>query len=716
MITVLADIRRGQTGNYGAKAASLALLAQHGFPVPAAFVVAGSECTRALQQAGVDVEVRRILRSIDYTHIASVEEASGLIREKIRSIRISTRLRNDLLSAYNCLGARYVAVRSSAVGEDSGTASWAGQLSSFLNTSGDQLIDRVKACWASYYNARAIEYRHRLHTGTNLGSVAVIVQTMIRSRSAGVAFSQHPISGDRSVIFVEAVHGLGDVLVSGEIRASTFTIRKRPLAIVANQVVPQARQMVVGNDGGIRMTHVRGRSARPPISQPLLLALARHVARIERLLGGPQDVEWAVVGRSIYLLQARPITTAFGMTSLGPVDIFLAQMREQKMFNPVHNFSAFTGVTGWTAAKYYRPSYLDTTPMPSLVLGDGSDAVFCLSETKMDRLSEEVFLRYWRDEAWFEKRVRAIRTSIDRLRRLYTKATYASLRACSLPESVQLARTVNDLAWATNAMGWFSLSFDLDLCRRSLARLRSTYRPSAREWKRLTDQPAVIPFEERRRVLVYELVASGKTLAEIAEQLQYAYTTYSEVPTIPQTILLLRRECPEHRDSRRVARELGNLRAGTAERLKRCTDASAQFVGNARRLHRYLQAAIEIRDVLRDVICMAHTTSYRVAELSFRKARVPVHLIYFATLDEALSSPTTIRALEKMLKRRRRNGYAILTQYDGTVQAALGAFAPNMERIRRFFEESQGISIAGGEEVRGQTGSLGHASGVVKRV
>ncbi|MCX6238295.1 MAG: hypothetical protein NTY07_12205 [Bacteroidia bacterium] len=117
-----------------------------------------------------------------------------------------------ILKNFKKLGAKFVAVRSSATAEDSSEAAWAGQLDSFLNTTDKNLLENVKKCWASLFTPRAIFYRFEKKLHKTIISVAVVIQKMVESEVSGIAFSVHPVTEDRNQLIIEAGLGLGEAI------------------------------------------------------------------------------------------------------------------------------------------------------------------------------------------------------------------------------------------------------------------------------------------------------------------------------------------------------------------------------------------------------------------------------------------------------------------------------------------------------------------------
>lgn len=184
----------------------------------------------------------------------------------------------EILVWFSRLQASHVAVRSSALNEDSSDAAWAGQLDTFLHVTKDELLEKIARCRASAASPRALAYAASRNTES--GEVAVIVHRMLDSRVSGVAFSHHPVTAEAQVV-IEAVRGYGDMLVSGEVTPDTY----------------------IGNK-------IQNLAADEPVLQPNeLKQVIELTLEVEKRLGHPVDVEWAFEGDTLYLLQARPITT-----------------------------------------------------------------------------------------------------------------------------------------------------------------------------------------------------------------------------------------------------------------------------------------------------------------------------------------------------------------------------------------------------------------------
>jgi pyruvate, water dikinase len=251
----------------GGKGASLASMTAQGLPVPPGFVIPSD-----LMEKCVDAEALRALtRAKD--HVGAM-----------RLVEETAKVDASVLEAYAKLGGK-VAVRSSASAEDSEAASYAGQQETYLNVTGAEDVRRhVIDCWASFFSERAIFYRNLKGSLEDL-RMAVVVQKMVDAEKAGVIFTVHPVTKRRDRMLIEAVHGLGEQVVSGEVTPDHYVVDRK--GVKKKEDTPH---------GGV-LTDVE------------LQKLAVLAVTLEKHYGVPQDIEWAMHGGNVYLLQSRPVTT-----------------------------------------------------------------------------------------------------------------------------------------------------------------------------------------------------------------------------------------------------------------------------------------------------------------------------------------------------------------------------------------------------------------------
>lgn len=221
---------------------------------------------------------------------------------------ISIDVQNEILQAFDNLGVERVAVRSSAVAEDSTTASWAGQLETYLNVTKDKLIESIKKCWVSTHSARAKAYAQKQGLAGNQ-EIAVVVQKMINSEISGVMFTVNPVTKNKDEIMLEAIYGLGELLVQGQVTPYNYILDKNTLEVKSNIKGEQETMLVYQNGDNKEMPLPTGLQIIEILKIDDLKQLSKLALQIENIYKHPQDIEWAKEKGRFFIVQARPITT-----------------------------------------------------------------------------------------------------------------------------------------------------------------------------------------------------------------------------------------------------------------------------------------------------------------------------------------------------------------------------------------------------------------------
>jgi len=227
----------------------------------------------------------------------------------------------DELAERTGLGARLsTAVRSSGVTEDGIDASFAGQYDTYLGLrSADGVLEHIRKCWGSRYNARALEYRRRWGLPLSAHGIAVGVMQLVDARSAGVTFTLNPMTGNRKQAMIEANWGFGESVVSGLVTPDYFLVARPNGDILEERVGRKEVWSVFDPERGcvVERPTPREQAVRPCLSHAEVRELVRLAVEIERREGCPQDVEWAIDAHlpfphNVFLLQHRPETSWAG--------------------------------------------------------------------------------------------------------------------------------------------------------------------------------------------------------------------------------------------------------------------------------------------------------------------------------------------------------------------------------------------------------------------
>ena len=317
----LDELRRADDASFGAKSASLGELLAAGIPVPAGFALAADAFRTFVSDAGLQHQLADAQARLSTRDLDAVSAVSGAVSEAMRGAPVPGGVREQIAAAYAALAGISgeaeppVAVRSSALGEDSQDATFAGQQESYLWVRGlEQVCDAVRDCWASLYSPAALAYRARLANAPE-PAMGVTVQLMVDAEVSGVMFTCSPVSGDPSMIAINASWGLGLAVVGGEVTPDDYLISKVTGEVVREHVHHKHVQYLADplGRGTVAVAVAPERRDVPCLEAAALDALVAVARRVERHFGFHQDIEWAIargsmLPESLFVVQSRPVT------------------------------------------------------------------------------------------------------------------------------------------------------------------------------------------------------------------------------------------------------------------------------------------------------------------------------------------------------------------------------------------------------------------------
>ena len=318
----------------GGKGASLAEMYNSKFPIPPGFMITAQAYSYFIEKSGLIDKIKEKLYGMDMEDTEKLEQVSSEIRAMISNSEMPIEMESEIIESYELLDANksllagatqtalgilnrsreppFVAVRSSATTEDLADASFAGQQESFVNVKGKtELIRKVKECFASLFTARAVYYREKKGFGQEKAQLAVVVQKMVNSDKSGVIFSRNPITmGD--TIMLEAVWGLGEGIVSGRIKPDNYLVDGNVENFkILETSISEKKVAITRNSSGenqiVKLTSERANQQ--VLSTYEIKILSIYAKQLEEHYKKPQDIEFAISGKDIYIVQSRPITT-----------------------------------------------------------------------------------------------------------------------------------------------------------------------------------------------------------------------------------------------------------------------------------------------------------------------------------------------------------------------------------------------------------------------
>lgn len=314
----------------GGKGANLGEMTGAGIPVPPGYIVTANAYFDFINSSNLRPSISKALESLDINDSKQLAVVANSVKEMIMATPLPAELASQIKAAYEKMGQGLVAVRSSATAEDLPEASFAGQQSTYLNIEGgDEVVEAVQKCWASLFEARAIYYRVQQNFDHLQVGIAVPVQKMVQSQASGVCFTIEPITSDPTKIVIEAIYGLGEGLVSGEITPDLYIIDKEGPAVLSRTISHQERRLVRKNGNSTSGPEDESgnnywqpvpstKQEQQKITEDDIITLAKLAMLIEKHYNGPQDIEWAKEENTIYIVQSRPVTALKDASELEP--------------------------------------------------------------------------------------------------------------------------------------------------------------------------------------------------------------------------------------------------------------------------------------------------------------------------------------------------------------------------------------------------------------
>jgi len=313
------DTSRKDIPQVGGKGANLGEMTKAGIPVPNGFCVTAQAYYYFIEKNNLQPKIKEILKDIDVNNSRSLEEKSKAVRNLILNAQMPEDLAKDIIKAYKKFPSNNaeVAVRSSATAEDLPDASFAGQQATYLNISGNKdVVKTVQKCWASLFTDRAVFYRTEKNFDHLKVGIAVPIQMMVQSEISGVMFTINPVNNDKSVIVVESVWGLGELIVQGAVTPDHFEIDRKTCNIINKQISSQEVQLTKEKGITKQIKVPQAKRDKQKVSDSVILRVAKLGQRLQDHYKFPQDIEWAYEKGKVYIVQTRPITTIEAVESI----------------------------------------------------------------------------------------------------------------------------------------------------------------------------------------------------------------------------------------------------------------------------------------------------------------------------------------------------------------------------------------------------------------
>lgn len=326
LILWFSEINKNDIPVVGGKGANLGEMYGSGIPVPNGFVVTAKSYFEFLKKTSLKDKILTELSGLDVNNSKELIEASKKIKTAFMSAEMPAHIKKEIQTAYHELCGehdRLVAVRSSATAEDLPDASFAGQQETYLNVKGyKDVIEHVQMCWASLFESRAIFYRTDMGFNHMKVGIAVPVQLMVQSEVSGIMFTVNPLTNNLDEVSVEAAFGLGQPVVSGELTPDQYIVEKKTGKIISKYIAKQTWQFTLAENTPVSKAYQEEQK----LSDKYIKELSDIGLKVEKHYGKPQDIEWGLENKKLYIVQSRPVTTLKEKNTNGQHDVRTVDM------------------------------------------------------------------------------------------------------------------------------------------------------------------------------------------------------------------------------------------------------------------------------------------------------------------------------------------------------------------------------------------------------
>lgn len=391
---------------------------------------------------------------------------------------------------------------------------------------------------------------------------------------------------------------------------------------------------------------------------------------------------------------------------------FLSEMNGVELHPPIHTSSVLIHTSGWHTKKYFERYYTDATPQPLLLLANQKEAIIYISLFKEKMLARDAFHQYWKKRALLTERFTYFTALAEKITSNSERLTAAQIQVLSEQELIADLKISQDLVWELNALVFFSIYFDRQICEDLITELGISISKErfSEVWEH-SIVPTGISFEKKRQLYLYSLIIKGLTWDQIAEHCQFFFTTYASVIEVAEV-------------KQRLLSEYGGVSSQAAQKLvndeyarnKEREEAFSTWLSglsdNERAVAEFIQYVIELRDTRKDYLMRSTTIFHRIGCALLERAGLKdPQLVWFFKLSEFEQGILAVKQAVGVAERRKK-GYSAFTHYSGELEEEYGSIEENKKTVTEYYM-LQNTSTDGGS-LKGQVGSRGKVTGKVK--
>ncbi|HYF97147.1 MAG TPA: PEP/pyruvate-binding domain-containing protein [Patescibacteria group bacterium] len=603
----------------------------------------------------------------------------------------------EILKAFDKLQVDRVAVRSSAVAEDSKEASWAGQLETYLNVDKKGLIEAVKKCWSSVNSEHAKEYakQHNIDHADN--AVGVVVQQMVDSDISGVMFTANPVTNNRDEIIIESIYGLGELLVSGSVTPENFTINRNTKKVTSHNSNQQNKMLIYKDGENIELNIPDHKLKISTLKDKNLRDLIATAENIESNYGSPQDIEWAIENDKLYITQTRPITTLrTASDSVSLEQEFLNQNSNDKVMRFEGDFIPFQLMIEWW--NYIGPDKEIHTISPVLFYFTPERTTAFISHNKYNGAAKDTFADLVNGRLSLQDFKDGYEKYATRLSQRYEDYFEKSIRPSMEKESFDLYKEAYD---DFHGLIIWTLFYE-QLDEATVSKVLANEDIDLKKMWDVVKLPVFPSFDSRKN----EHILSALEGKVSSNYIRFAFTDYT---------FFASEEFVKKQLTKYDANELKSEIKKSKELTRKAKQQLEEYLNSAdaftKNIVEILGWVLFSRDERKDIINKAELLLFHISHQLFDFWNIDKKLVSYTGISDVLQGREYIKTIESDLPKR-PDGFSVLYQTDGT---SIFGYENLKEEITSLddFILSQHKS-KDGRTLQGEIGNIGKARGQVR--
>src|ERR1035437_3426949 len=701
------ELSRNDASIAGGKGASLGEMTQAGIPVPPGFIVTAEAFETFLKETDLLQEIDSILHKVNHNESQTIERASEEIRELILNAEMPKGIADEIHRSLKDLNTKYVAVRSSATAEDGMDHAWAGQLESYLNTTEDQVLTKVKLCWSSLFTPRAIFYRFEKGLHTTKISVAVVVQKMVESEVSGIAFSVHPVTEDYNQLIIEAGFGLGEAIVSGSVTPDSYVVEKEPRNIIDINISTQNRALhrsekVSAEHGNNEWADIsEPKASSQVLTKEQILELSEIILQIEKHYGFPCDIEWAYEAGKFYIVQCRPITTlnkntidtSKGQNSLNYE--FINSLKNRKVIRIEGDFIPFLIFVDWL--NFYKEDGQMSNIYPYVFYFSKEKKVGYVTDSYSD-CARYTFAKLLEGKMVITEIEDKYNKSVDIIKDKYNK--YFLNKTLDNQTENELFLIYKEIYIEFRelvARTLFTEQLDETIVQEVLTQYNIG---NIDELWEIVKIPHFLSFESRNNQTLVDVIENKKQI----NYLSYVYLNYTFIPDVKYL-----NNAVKNLDLKVIIKSVKDADFNLNKTIKEYNSKLDKLPEFEKKIVNVLSWVMKTRDQRKDIINMAQMLLFVISEKLFEYWKLDINLLRYTGMSEIILGKEHILLIKEDI-RKRQNGFGFTYKVDNSYELKYGSFISEIETLDKII---LGQNKNDDGAIKGEIGNKGKVTGRV---